>query len=149
MKFKTIIEITFDKEKDNITEMINFLYGFDEIIITGQAIEPNEFFENLKATIATVSDDAIKVWGNDEKIWFPYEGIVNMKKAINIGIGDSVVVSDPKHEDSLHEHSYIGTVVGIKIDSKGSRIIVKDQEGFEFGVDLDEIQEIEGKNEGN
>lgn len=47
----------------------------DEIVITGCASSPIRYYKNLKATIATVSIDAIKVWadidGETHKIWFP------------------------------------------------------------------------------
>lgn len=51
-------------------------------------------------------------------------------------IDDKVIVTNPKHYDSIHQRSFIGTVVGVS-----SRFYeVRDQEDDVFSVEFDEIE---------
>ena len=57
---------------------------------------------------------------------------------MKISIGDHVVVSDPKHADSVHSFSFDGTV----IDIVGDKYLVEDQDSDIFMLEQDEIEEI-------
>lgn len=54
---------------------------------------------------------------------------------ISVSVGDEIVVSDPKHSDSTHEHSFSGTVIGFD----ASAVDVEDQDGNIFAIGYDEI----------
>lgn len=55
---------------------INDLREWDTVIVTGQASSPIKTYNQLKATIATISENHIKVWpeiqDEDGKIWFDF-----------------------------------------------------------------------------
>lgn len=55
-------------------------------------------------------------------------------------VGDRVLVTDPKHEDSLHQHSFAGRVVAIR----GPELIVDVVDGDDdvWSVSLDEIDGV-------
>lgn len=52
-------------------------------------------------------------------------------------IGQNVIVGEPKEND-LHNHSFLGTVVGLK--DKGKIVSVEDQDGDVFDVDRDQVE---------
>ena len=58
-----------------------------------------------------------------------------------IDYGDTVEVSEPKHEDSTHEHEFIGTVIGKSEWGTGN--LVEDQDGEVFEVAEDEVTKVE------
>lgn len=53
--------------------------------------------------------------------------------------GMSVVVTDPKHDDSSHSHSFSGTVTSVYFTG----LRVRDQEDNHFDVEFDEIESYE------
>lgn len=56
------------------------------------------------------------------------------------GIGDSVIVPDPHHEDGWN-HSFSATVKGFKPDTDGTSLVtVEDQEGNCWDVELDRLK---------
>lgn len=56
---------------------------------------------------------------------------------VTIKVGDTVDVSDPKHNDSTHCCSFTGTVKKLE---KGCFIIVEDQDFNCFAIETDEIE---------
>lgn len=62
---------------------------------------------------------------------------------MKVKIGDSVIISDPKHKDSPHEHSFSGIVVSI--NTLGAD--VADGNGDVFSIEFDEIEEIDNQME--
>lgn len=60
------------------------------------------------------------------------------EKTVTINVGDLVEVTEPKHNDSLHEHSFVGYVAEINYSGY---IVVEDSDGDFFCMEDDEISE--------
>ena len=58
---------------------------------------------------------------------------------MNLPNGTPVLVSDPKHTDSTHEHEFSGVVVNSSFD----QYTVEDQNGDCFDVSADEVTPLE------
>jgi hypothetical protein len=64
------------------------------------------------------------------------EMMLNGEK-VTLSVGDTVDVSDPKHNDSTHCCSFTGTVKKLE---KGCFIVVEDQDFNCFAIEPDEIE---------
>ena len=60
-----------------IVNNINDLKEWDTVIVTGQATSPVKTYDSLKGTVATISENYVKIWPEIEidggKIWFDFD----------------------------------------------------------------------------